>query len=59
MISEAIGTISPKMPSAATLAKPDSTFRYTPLANRPNRTAPPQAPNTAAQRRGGMHDRSV
>ena len=59
MMSVAIGIISPKIPSDATLAKPDASLRKTARASRPNSTVPAQAAITAAQRRGGMHDRSV
>ena len=55
--SAAIGSISAKMPSAATLAKARSAGSSTVRASRPNSNAPAHGISTAAHRFGGMHDR--
>ena len=57
--SAAIGTASPRIPSAATLANARSGDVSIAWASSPNSTAPAHAASTAAHRFGGTHDRSV
>ena len=61
MTSAAIGITSPKMPSAATLAKARSLVGkwWTAWASKPNNSAPAHGSSTAAHRLGGTHDCSV
>ena len=57
--SAAIGMISPKIPSAATLAKARGAGSSTAWVSSPNSSAPAHGRRIAAHRLGGKHARSV
>ena len=59
MTSAAIGSTSPKMPSAATVAKARCAGSSTACASSPNRSAPAHGTSTAAHRFRGKHDCNV
>ena len=59
MTSAAIGTTSPKMPSAATVTKARWAVSSTACASRPNKSAPAHGTSSASHRLRGKHDCNV